>query len=78
MSETNWPDTYRSDDPRFHDPRYQRRIISLRRVIEIVENVHEVTLECGHEPLFLGDSPKPEVGARCFCPECYKASEELR
>lgn len=71
----NWPNTYRSDDPRYRDPRFQRRVLSVHRPIPIVENMHQVKLECGHEPLFMGDQV-PEVGGECFCPSCYERCRE--
>lgn len=74
MNETNWPDMYRSDDPRFHDPRYQRRIVSFFYPIPIIENMYDITLDCGHAPLMFRNAP-PVVGDLSFCPECYKAAQ---
>lgn len=71
MSETNWPDTYRSDEPIAQDPRYQRRIVSFYRPIPIIENMFDITLECGHAPLFFSNKP-PAVGELSFCPDCAK------
>lgn len=72
MTENNWPGLVSKNDPDFHDPRYQRRIVKLTRPIPIpiVENIHEATLECGHEPLVLGDNPMPEAGMTVFCGDC--------
>ena len=70
MGESNWPGLVKNTDPDFYDPRFQRRIVSMRRVIPFVENIHEVLLSCGHEPLLLGDKPMPEVGMSVFCGDC--------
>jgi hypothetical protein len=64
-----------SNEPRFKDPRFQRRIIEVRRPIEIVENMFDVALECGHAPLVFG-TPDPEVGAFIFCPNCAYPPKE--
>ena len=56
-------------DPRFHDPRYQRKIVGSYRPIPVVENMHDVTLECGHAPLVFV-TPDPQIGATIFCPDC--------
>lgn len=77
MSECNWPSTYRSDDPRYHDPQFQRRVVSVNRPIAFVENMHEVLLECGHAPLLFGDDV-PAVDTKCFCPACYEARNKQR
>lgn len=63
--------SYRSDEPLFSDPKFQRRVLAVFRPIAIVENMHEVGLECGHVPLLMGDAP-PAVGDLCFCPSCYE------
>jgi hypothetical protein len=68
MSDWDFP-IMRSDDPRFHDPRYQRRIVATHRPIPFVENMHDVTLECGHAPLVFC-TPDPKVGDMLFCPTC--------
>jgi hypothetical protein len=68
-------ETYRSDDPRTHDPRFQRRVVSVFRPIPIVENMFDVTLECGHAPLAFNDSPI-QVGSTIFCPSCYEQRGE--
>lgn len=70
MSESNWPGLVKQDDPDFSNPRYQRRIVALYRLIPFVENIHEVRLSCGHEPLLLGHDPMPEVGMWVFCGDC--------
>lgn len=70
MGESNWPGLVKQDDPDFHNPLYQRRIVELHRVIPFVENIHEVMLSCGHQPLLLGDKPMPEVGMEVFCGDC--------
>ena len=70
MDEWDFP-TFRSDDPRCHDPRFQRRVVGSYRPIPIVENIFDVTLECGHAPLVCGDAP-PAVGSMLFCPQCYE------
>lgn len=57
-------------DPRWKDPEWQRRVVRVRRPIEFVSNVNEVRLECGHEPLLLGDKV-PAVGDLQFCPDCF-------
>jgi hypothetical protein len=62
---------YRSNETPCRDARFQRRILWVRRPIAFVENVHEVGLECGHEPLLMG-GPDPRVGGVCFCPTCYE------
>jgi len=62
----------RSDDPRFQDPRFQRLILKTHRPIPFVENMHDVTLECGHAPLVFC-TPDPKVGDRIFCPNCCEA-----
>lgn len=67
----NWPDLYRSDSAVYHDPRWQRRVVGRCHPVAIVENVIELKLECGHEPLAMGDNI-PAVGALCFCPTCYE------
>jgi hypothetical protein len=59
----------RDNDPRFNDPRFQRRVIDSFRPIEIVENMHDVTLDCGHAPLVFG-LPGPKAGDMIFCPAC--------
>ena len=64
---------YRSDDPRYHDPRHQRRVVAVTRPIAFVENMHDIKLECGHEPLLCGDQI-PQVGDMLFCPTCYEAT----
>ena len=66
---SDWPGLVTHDDPDFNDPRFQRRVEEVWRPIPIVENVHEARLECGHQPLLLGDNI-PEVGATCFCGDC--------
>ena len=66
--------TTSSDDPRYHDPRFQRRIVESHRPIEFVENMHDVMLECGHSPLMFC-VPDPQVGGMCFCPNCAKEAE---
>lgn len=63
---------YRSDNPITGDPRFLRRILAVRRPIPFVENIHEVKLECGHEPLLLGGQGEPPVGGLYFCPTCYE------
>jgi hypothetical protein len=73
----NWPGLVKSDDPDFNDPRFQRRVEALWRPIPIVENVHEARLECGHEPLLLGDNP-PRVGTKCFCGDCRDLQKEVK
>lgn len=72
---TNWPNTYRSDDPRASDPRFQRRVVAIHRPIAIIENMWDVQLDCGHAPLFFSDTAL-EVGAQCFCPTCYENQRE--
>jgi len=62
---------YRSDDPAYRDPRFQRRVVSVKRPIAFIENMHEAMLECGHEPLVMGDAV-PEAGGLLFCPTCYE------
>lgn len=69
---------FRSDDPVTNDPRFQRRILAVRQPIPYVMNIHEVTLECGHEPLLLGGNGSPPVGGLYFCPTCYEQSEGKR
>lgn len=64
---------YRSDDPRYHDPLYQRRVVEVRRPIAFVENMHEAKLECGHAAVLVGDQI-PKDGDLLFCPKCYEAS----
>ena len=64
---------YRSDDPRFSDPRYQRRVLVASRPFSFIENMHELILECGHEPLLMGNNV-PAVGDLCFCPTCYEGT----
>lgn len=64
----------KENDPRFNDPRFQRRVVASHRPIDLVENMHDVTLECGHAPLIVGVGvPAPKVGDMCFCPECADA-----
>lgn len=70
MTESNWPGLVSKDDPDFHDPRFQRRILRVWRPIPIVSNIHEAVLECGHRPLLLGDNPTPEAGLMIFCGDC--------
>lgn len=72
---SDWPGLVSKDDPDFNEPRFQRRIVDLWRPIPIIENVHEVRLECGHEPLLLGDNPMPQVGMTCFCGDCRDAEK---
>lgn len=62
-------------DPQFHDPRFQRRIVEVRRPIEIIENMYDVKLECGHSPLIFG-IPGPKVGDMIHCPDCYAMDME--
>lgn len=62
---------YRNNDPLFHDPRFQRRIVSVARPIPIVGNMFDVVYECGHSPLIFSDAA-PTVGASFFCPGCYE------
>jgi hypothetical protein len=73
MTDAPWK-TIRSDDPQFHDARFQRRVIESHRPIEIVENMHDITLACGHSPLVFG-LPGPKVGDLIFCPECSQIEE---
>ena len=63
----------KENDPRFTDPRFQRRIVAAHRPIEIVENMHDLVLECGHSPLVFG-VPAPQVGDMCFCPDCAEGT----
>jgi len=67
--------THRTDAAYTRDPRYQRRITAVRFPIPIVSNVYDVTLECGHEPLVLGDEVVV-VGGLCFCPDCYEDAQK--
>lgn len=64
---------YSSDNPLYHDPRYQRRVLAINRPIAFVENMHELALECGHEPLLMGNDV-PKVGDLFFCPTCYEST----
>lgn len=66
---------YRNDDPLYHNPRHQRRVLAVWRPIEPVENLHEVGLECGHVPVMMGDDV-PAVGDMLFCPTCYEEGKE--
>lgn len=66
----NWPGLVKKDDPDWNDPQFQHRIVKLVRPFPIVSNVHEVTLDCGHKPLLLGDNPQPKIGLMCFCGDC--------
>lgn len=68
----DWPGLYRASDLPADQKQFLRRILAVRRPIPIVENVHEVTLECGHEPLILGGPGTPQVGVSIFCPTCYE------
>ena len=68
--EGDWPGLIREDDPDFHDPRFQRRIVTVKRPIPIVSNMHDATLECGHSPLLVGDNPEPKTGMMIFCGDC--------
>jgi hypothetical protein len=77
MSESNWPGLVKSDDPDFNDPRFQRRVEALWRPIAIVENIHGARLECGHEPMLVGDKV-PEVGMMCFCADCRNEARGLQ
>lgn len=66
--------TYRSDNPVTQNPRFRRRITEIRRPFAgLVENMFDLTLECGHEPLAFtgGDVADPAVGDMAFCPDCY-------
>ena len=67
--------TYRSDDPAYNDPRFQRRVVGSYRPIPIIENMHDVTLECGHAPLMFADKA-PAAGELLFCPTCKEKAEE--
>ena len=70
MIEPNGWSITRSDDPNFHNPRFQRRIIDTHRPIVFVENMHDVVLECGHSPLVFC-VPDPRIGDTIFCPNCF-------
>lgn len=70
----NWSTT-NAQDPQFHDPRFQRRVVEVRRPIPIISNLHDVTLECGHAPLVSG-VPGPKVGDMLFCPDCYDSIKQ--
>lgn len=61
----------RGDAPEARDPRNKRRVVSSRRPIWFVENMHDVVLECGHSPLVFG-VPDPRPGDMLFCVECYE------
>ncbi|HXA24434.1 MAG TPA: hypothetical protein VNW90_19275 [Acetobacteraceae bacterium] len=73
---TDEPVIYRTDDPLTADPRFLRRVLAVCRPIPIVSNIHEVKLECGHEPLLLGGRSSPQVGDLSFCPSCYELAKE--
>jgi hypothetical protein len=66
-----------SKDPQFHDPQFQRRIVAVHRPIAFIENMHDVTLECGHAPLVFV-TPDPKVGEMCHCPDCYAMDERAK
>lgn len=68
-----WIKQYRSDHPLFDDLRYQRRVTRVFRPIPMVENMFDVTYECGHSPLIFNDEA-PRVGQMLFCPGCYQES----
>ena len=59
----------RDNEPRFNDSRFQRRVVASHRPIAFVENLHDVTLDCGHAPLVFC-VPDPKAGDMLFCPEC--------
>lgn len=71
----DWPDTYRSDDPRCSDPRFQRRVEAVSHPIPFVSNMLEVSLACGHAPLLFADE-EPKVGDQSFCPDCYDDAQK--
>ncbi len=77
MKDDIFGNLYRSDDPRYSDPRFQRRVLEVTRPVVIVENLHEVKLECGHEPTLMGDMV-PKVGEMFFCPKCYEEADEIK
>lgn len=73
-----WPGLVNKDDPDFHNPQFQRRILRVRRPIFFVENIHEVLLGCGHEPLLLGGESEPQTGTYVFCGDCRDAVRQSR
>lgn len=71
------PRQYRSDDALFRDPRFQRRVVAIYCPIAIIDNMFDVTLECGHAPLLFSDAGL-KVGEQCFCPTCYEEAEKAK
>jgi hypothetical protein len=66
-------ETFNAEHPAFHDARFARRVLQVKKPIPVVSNLFEVVYgPCGHLPLMFSDTP-PRVGDLLFCPDCYKA-----